>query len=191
MGGRGSGGHRTGSGRKKLTDLERAIRGNAGKRGAGVVLQHPSSSTAVAPVEIFEPPAYLQAPPGLHQAEAALALLKTACAPPPEIADAQARVDALTALGLAALAVWHELAPQAFELRTLTPATTGAFTMLCRAVAQERAMHAPDADHRGLMQRVAIGLKDFGLAPLGKPLYAAQPAAAGSPLDRFTKKAGA
>ena len=49
MGGRGSGGRRTGAGRKRQSALERAISGDAGKRG--VVLQHPSS-TAVAPVVI-------------------------------------------------------------------------------------------------------------------------------------------
>jgi hypothetical protein len=93
----------------------------------------------------------------------------------------------VTVLGREALAVWHELAPIAFEARTLTPATCAAFTMLCRAVAFERSMEIPDANHRGLMQRVATWLKDFGLAPLGKPLYAAQSEAPASPLDRFTK----
>jgi hypothetical protein len=185
MGGRGSGGRRAGSGRKKLSDLERAIGGNAGKR-SGVVLQHPSS-TAVAPIAPFEPPAALTTPTALTALTAALELLKTACAPPAEIADAQARVDALTALTLEAVAVWHELAPFAFEARTLTPATAAAFCMLCRAVARERATELPDADHRGLMQRVNTWMKDFGIAPLGKPLFAPQVAPVVNPVDRFTK----
>jgi hypothetical protein len=73
----------------------------------------------------------------------------------------------------------------------LTPATTAAFVMLCRGVAKERALSASaDAggpDHRGLMQRVGTWFKDFGLAPLGKPMYEAQTPAAANPLDRFTK----
>src|SRR2546429_4350254 len=61
MGGTGSGGRRPGSGRKKQSDLARAIGGDAGKRGA-VLLQHPSS-TAIAPVEIFDPPTSLRGTP--------------------------------------------------------------------------------------------------------------------------------
>jgi hypothetical protein len=184
VGGRGSGGRRIGAGRKRKSALERAISGTVARRG--VVLHHPSS-TAVAPVEPFDPPATLTAPPQLSALTAALELLQTACAPPSDIKEAQAKVDEVRALGLEALAVWHELAPSAFEARTLTPATSAAFTMLCRAVARERATEVPDADHRGLMQRVATWLKDFGLAPLGKPMYVAQPEAPANPLDRFTK----
>ncbi len=188
MGGRGSGGRRIGSGRKLKSALERAISGVPGARGT--ILAHPSS-TAVAPVERFEPPAYLTTPPGLAGLRLELTRRTEACAEGWQIAEAQARVDALTAIGREALAVWAELAPEAFEARTLTRATTAAFVMLCRAMAIERATDVPDADHRGLMQRVATWLKDFGLAPLGKPLYAAEPAATVNPLDRFTKKAGA
>jgi len=94
-----------------------------------------------------------------------------------------------------AKAVWGELAPEAFAARTLTPATCAAFVMLCHAAVLERALRtskraAGGPNHRGLMQRVATWQKDFMLAPLGKPLYAAAPAVA-NPLDRFTKKAGA
>lgn len=94
------------------------------------------------------------------------------------------------------LQVWHELAPHAFEQRTLTPATCDTFVMLCYAVVQERAFWASKRgrcgpNHRGLMQRVATWRKDFCLAPLGKPLLAAQPAAVVNPLDRFLKKVGA
>jgi hypothetical protein len=90
------------------------------------------------------------------------------------------------------LKAWHELAPEAFAARTLTPATTSAFVMLCRGVVQDRAFWASKRyrcgpNHRGLMQRVATWKKDFCLAPLGKPLYAAQPEAIANPLDRFTK----
>lgn len=191
MGGKGSGGRRIGSGRKRKSDLERAIGGHAGHRG--VVLQHPSS-TAVAPPTTFEPPAELQgATQDLAAVAADLAFLKQARGPGddnPQIAEVQARVDALT-MAAQALAIWHELAPQAFEARTLTPATTAAFVMLCRAVVKERAFwtsyDCSGPNHRGLMHRVATWLKDFGLAPFGKPIYAAEPAATVNPLDRFTK----
>lgn len=52
MGGKGSGGRRKGSGRKKKTDAERFIDGNAGHRGK--VLAHPSVPPVVAPLEIDE-----------------------------------------------------------------------------------------------------------------------------------------
>jgi hypothetical protein len=155
MGGKGSGGRRLGSGRKQQSDLDRAISGDAGHRG--VVLQHPSS-TAIAPIEVFDPPKTLRGRP---------------------------------------LQVWGELAPAAFEARTLTRATELAFVILCRNVALERRMAsakhgAGGTNHRGMIQRVDAELTKFCLSPFGKPMHAAQPAAAASPLDRFTrKKAGA
>jgi hypothetical protein len=93
------------------------------------------------------------------------------------------------------LKVWRELAPEAFAARTLTPATSAAFEMLCHAAVLERALRvskrtAGGPNHRGLQQRVATWKKDFMLAPLGKPMVAAAPAIA-NPLDRFTKKVGA
>lgn len=48
------GGARPGAGRKPKSALERAIDGNAGKRGT--VLQHPSVPTAIAPVDEFDAP---------------------------------------------------------------------------------------------------------------------------------------
>lgn len=191
MGGKGSGGRRIGAGRKRTSALERAITGIGAR---GVLLQHPSS-TAVAPIEAFEPPAWLAQPPALAVLTAALERLTVACAERHEIAEAQARVDALTAMALEAVAIWHELAPAAFEARTLTPATAAAFAMLCRGVVTERdlaaSLHAGGPNHRGLMQRVGSWMKDFCLLPLGKSMYAAEPVATTNPLDRFTKKRGA
>jgi hypothetical protein len=194
MGGRGSGGRRTGSGRKKQSDLERAIGGNAGKRGPrGFVLPH-SKATAVAPVETFDPPAELRGTPKqLASLVAELVFLTDHVGPGdpnPQIAETQAKVDELTARALA-LAIWHELAPHAFAARTLTPATTAAFVMLCRGVVAERALSASPAtasgpNHRGMMQRVATWMKDFNVAPFGKPMFEAEQPVA-NPLDRFTK----
>lgn len=183
MGGRGSGGRRAGSGRKPISDLELAIGGTR----AGVVVPFLASSTAVAPVSAFAPPADLTRPPLLEALTAALASADG------ETRDQlQARVDELTVLGLEAAAVWQDLAPHAFEARTLTPATTAVFVMLCRAIVRERALALTEPggpDHRGLMQRISTWTKDFALAPLGKPLYAAEAPAAMNPLDRFTRRA--
>lgn len=81
-----------------------------------------------------------------------------------------------------ARAVWHELAPLAFEARTLTRTTEAAFVILCRNVALERKMArrkygAGNANHRGIIQRVDAELAHFCLAPFGKPLAEEQPAA--------------
>lgn len=205
MGGRGSGGKRTGSGQKPRAPLERAVSGTVDSGTAspavvskdlkpwGVVLKHPGA-TAVAPVETFEPPAdWLAAPETLAPLAAQLAFLTAAQGPGdpnPQIAEIQARVDALQAL-VDALAVWRELAPHAFAARTLTPGTAAAFLMLCRGVVQERALSADPAtasgpNHRGMMHRVATWMKDFNVAPFGKPMYAAEEPAA-NPLHRFTK----
>ncbi len=72
--------------------------------------------------------------------------------------------------------IWAELAPHATKAQTLTAGTAAAFAMLCRAVVLERvlaasALAAGGADHRGMMQRVATGFKDFGIAPFGKPVH--------------------
>lgn len=98
------------------------------------------------------------------------------------------------------LAVWQELAPHAREQRTLIPATSSRFRLLCRAVVLERKYEAKILEdgltylavtvdgsgqeretlkahplcgaHRGMMQRVESGMVAFRLAPLGKPLAA-------------------
>ena len=190
MGGRGSGGRRIGAGRKKQSALERAIGGDAGKRGR--VLQHPNS-TAIAPIVTFDPPAELQGDPTrLAQLQADLAFLKQGAGPGepnPQIGELEARVADLT-VQAQALAIWHELAPHAFEARTLTPSTTAAFVMLCRGVVTERALSASapaGPDHRGMMHRIATWMKDFCLAPFGKPAYAAEAEPVVNPLERFTK----
>jgi len=194
MGGRGSGGRRVGSGKKRKSDLEHAITGTSGPRG---IVAPRSSGTAIVPgtaiapvVETFDPPAdLLVSPAQLAAITAELAILKRAGdRDDPQIDVLQVRVDEMNGRAQA-LAVWHELAPHAGAARTLTPATTAAFVMLCRGVATERAlsMSAPGGpDHRGMLQRVATWMKDFSLAPLGKAMYAAEAQAPANPLDRFT-----
>jgi hypothetical protein len=109
--------------------------------------------------------------------------------PNPQIAALEAEIETLQARA-DALGVWHELAPHAIEAQTLTPATASAFAMLCRAVVLERGLSASPstaggANHRGLMHRVATWKKDFCIAPLGKPILAAQPVAKTRPVSKW------
>jgi hypothetical protein len=130
-------------------------------------------------------------PPGVHlvdgtESRSNVLAHPSAAAATVERFDPPANLDDPAARG-----VWDELAPHAFEAGTLTPATSAAFAMLCRAVVRERALSKTKAcggtNHRGLMQRVATSMKDFAIAPLGKPLgHAAAPPA--SKLDRFTNR---
>ena len=172
MGGRGSGGRRVGSGQKKKL---------------AVVVRHPSApADAGAVIDAVDTPAELQGDAAeLANLVSQLAFLQLASGPGesnPQIAELQAHVNELEA-HTHALAIWQELAPQATAARTLTPATSAAFVMLCRAVVLERALSASPStaggpNHRGLQHRVATWMKDFCLSPFGKPLSEATPAAA-------------
>lgn len=76
--------------------------------------------------------------------------------------------------------IWLELAPFAFKKRTLTPATSLAFCLLCRNILLERQFATSvndkgNANHRGMIQRVDAELTAFDLRPMGKPIYEAEP----------------
>lgn len=107
-------------------------------------------------------------------------------APPPEPAEP---IDPPKKLSPKARAVWRELAPYAQAAGTLTTGTAAAFALLCRAVVLEqrlsRGLAAGSADHRGMMQRVEVGMTRFGLAPIGKPIAA--PAKPEDPFAEFDK----
>lgn len=149
MGGKGSGGHRTGSGRKPKSNRERTVEGAR-------VLAHPSAASTAPPlVEEFDAP------------------------------------DDLT---MDERHVWMELAPHAFQGRTLNRATSLAFRLLCRNVVLERELSKDvelrgGANHRGIIQRVDAELARFMCAPMGKP-HEIVPASAApaNPLDRFLKR---
>src|SRR5262245_7689676 len=79
----------------------------------------------------------------------------------------------------AVLTVWRELAPSAFEARTLTRSTVPAFVMLCRNVVTERRLGkkldtAGGPNHRGMIQRVEAEMARFCLSPFGKAVYKPQ-----------------
>lgn len=91
--------------------------------------------------------------------------------------------------------VWMKLAPHAFKNRTLTPASSLAFVLLCQNIVRERKYgesltECGTANHRGLIQRVEGGLDAFDLRPKGRPMTSAEPVAKpANPLDRFMKRA--
>src|SRR3990167_5947302 len=162
MGGVGSGGRRPGAGAKRRSAADPAVTGTRSRVSVPArVLSHPSVPAApVAP---------------------ALPVIDEADAP-----DDLTRDERL---------VWLELAPHAMANGTLVPATSLAFRLLCRNIVLERtASQAPlargTADHRGLIQRVDAELLRFNLAPCGKLMAGAVPAAPAAPvnpLDRVLK----
>ncbi len=187
MGGQGSGGRRTGSGRQRTSDLEHAISGTVSTAIAAPV------STAVGPLASVDPPTEAQLAPRLAALRLMLEALWTGRAPGVETrADdgttvLQERVAEMQTQAAEALAVWHELAPHAVAKRTLTPGTAAVFLMLCRAVVTQRYVEPGGANDRGMQQRIASWMKDFAIGPLGKPEADTAPPAAVNPLDRFTK----
>ncbi|HYM24444.1 MAG TPA: hypothetical protein VEU08_14610 [Vicinamibacterales bacterium] len=75
--------------------------------------------------------------------------------------------------------VWMELAPHALAKKTLTPATSLAFCLLCKNIALERrfavsVMDAGGANHRGIIQRIQVDLAAFNLRPFGKAAVEAE-----------------
>lgn len=156
MGGKGSGGRRPGSGRKRKSDTERFIDGNAGHRAADV-LRHPSA-------------------PDL--------------APLPTVDEADAPND----LSREERLIWLELAPYALRAGTLTPASSMAFRVLCRNIVLERlygqsVTDKGTANHRGMIQRVEVGLDAFQLRPQGRRMQDAAPIEAPvNKLNRFLRR---
>lgn len=167
MGGRGSGGSRVGAGRKPKDAVLRAIQGGRSRIPVQPPPAAPIISTEVAP------PAEVLAPGDLTEAE---------------------------------LVVWTREAPLALLERTLTAATAGAFRELCELEALKNEMLRkikaeltsiviseggmteranPLLTHyRGAVQRLATFRKDFKLAPFGKELMPAQPAAKDLPKQK-------
>lgn len=154
MGGKGSGGNRIGAGRKSKDAAAVWLSGNAGKR-----TRASASAPSIAPVSV-EMPSDL---PELHQD------------------------------------VWQRLAPKALAQLTLTPATVDAFRDLVEAIVVRDGLlaaihqsgymdkdgkHPLLTDWRGVRQQVQTAMKEFRLAPLGKPM-AEGPKPEADPFDEF------
>lgn len=83
-------------------------------------------------------------------------------------------------LSAAEVGVWSDLAPYAFAARTLTRQTAMAFADLCKSRVLVAELEVdPDkrggTDHRNMIQRVQSQMKDFSLAPFGKPVISEAP----------------
>jgi phage terminase small subunit len=160
MGGKGSGGARLGAGRPRKNQIEHWLGGDAGRRHG----KAPPKPRAVVS-DAVEPPADL---PELHRE------------------------------------IWERYAPHAREAGTLTKGTAGAFRDLCEAivvrdglmtaihqqgyvVGEAGVKHPLLAEWRQVAQQVRTAMKEFRLAPLGKPM-ATEPEA---PVDPFAEFEGA
>lgn len=140
------GGRRPGSGRKKLTPEQKAVRARA--KNAGRVLAHPSSAGLPATSQVTPP---------------------TTDEPSPFD-----EFDAPNDLGLEERQVWLKQAPHAFKNRTLTRASALAFERYCRVVVMERneanSSGRGGPNHRGLLKQVNSYELQFLLTPCGKPM---------------------
>lgn len=179
MGGRGSGGHRQGAGRKKKPTHLRGIDGGAGRRGP----MDPPDGTApppppVADVALLEPPA------GLGVIEAGI---WRAWAPIAHIAGT------LTTSTAANFAHLCQLEADRQELRARytwrRDATGDVVPLLVMDKKEELAIRR---EHRTLSKDIHARQKDFMIAPFGKELAPPGDPGAGEidPLDRFTRKQG-
>jgi hypothetical protein len=156
MGGKGSGGMRVGAGRPAKPQADKVLAGTA-RPPAGRPPEPPEPPIAVVP-------------------------------PPADLTEAQRLL-------------WDQLAPFALEARTLTAATVLAFCDLLEAIVVKRTMqaridkegqvltmvsgkkaHPLLGHHRGMMQRVEVGLARFKLAPIGKELTEGP-----APVDPFSE----
>jgi hypothetical protein len=75
-----------------------------------------------------------------------------------------------------AIAMWNELAPLAFERRTLTTATRRALATLCEKftiAAKLAAVELGGTAHARMLKQINTEMLQFGLTPNGKPLFEA------------------
>ena len=109
-------------------------------------------------------------------------------AQPPGEALAPEPVEPPAGLPAKVLGIWRQYASHATANGTLVPATAAAFAFGCRAVLLERRLSkgpsAGGSNHRGMMVRVEVFYRSFGLAPIGKPI-AAPTKAADDPFAEF------
>jgi len=163
MGGKGSGGHRAGAGRKPQNDELGAVKGSRRSRArakAKATAHAPNQTTSA------DAPATPPLPPDVKIPE-----------PPGN-------------LTLDELAVWNELAPLAEREGTLSESTAIALRDLCESMVLKRKLlrrigddglvvvgtdgsdraHPLLTQFRGLMQRVEAGMIRFKLSPMGKEL---------------------
>lgn len=148
------GGARPGSGRKPLSEAEKAARA-AAKQCSARVLTPSFSASALPALSKFRPP--------------------TTDAPSPV-----EEFDAPNSLSPDERHVWLQQAPHAFKARTLTRATAMSFERYCKVVVLEsneaKSSGMGGSNHRGLLKQINAYELQFLLTPCGKPI-AVPPAA--------------
>lgn len=159
MGGVGSGGRRTGAGRKPKSAEERRIAGNAGKRGR--VLAHPSAP----PAPIVPPP---PARPPLNEEDA-----------PNDLSLEERQVWLRLAVKAREVGTLTEDTADYFKMFCRVVCLEEKYS--------KSVMDAGSANHRGLIQRAAAMYKDFNIAPFGKPVVGGKQSAA-PPIDPLKEK---
>lgn len=178
MGGHGSGGSRSGSGRKKKATHLRGIDGGAGRRGDDQVGDRDEAPATE--------PAPIAPPKDLTPAEL---LVWTAWAPLAAIEGT------LTASTLSAFVHLCEMEVDRRELRAryvpVRSSATGEVRSLLHMDRDEEL--SVRREHRTLLKDIKAAMKDFKLAPFGKELDGAgaanrQPDE--DPLDAFTRRRG-
>jgi hypothetical protein len=177
MGGFGSGGSRSGAGRKKKATHLRGIDGGAGRRGPAVEQPNDALAAAEAPSTPPSPP------PGLGPTELAIWM---------EWAPLATDQGTLTASTLANFAQLCQAEADRRELRdryTLRYDEHGQPRALLFMGSKEEL--AIRREHRTLLKDIHARMKDFMIAPFGKEL-GGHGAGAGEvdPLDQFTRKQG-
>lgn len=175
MGGFGSGGARSGAGRKKKATHLRAIDGGADRRGSRSV--DAQASTAIPdPVQV-EPPADLSV--------AELAVWN-------ELAPLAHAEHTLTPTTLGNFVHMCQAEVDRRELRaryTLQrKSATGELLPLLRMDSDEEL--SVRREHRALLKDIKAMMKDFKLAPFGKEILTPGAIAEADPLDAFTRKRG-
>ncbi len=158
MGGVGSGGKRTGAGRKPKSAEERRIAGNASKRGR--VLAHPS--VPALPPAPPTPPA-----PKVNEEDA-----------PNDLTLDERHVWMRLAPKALEVGTLTDDTADYFKMFCRVVALEEKYS--------KSVMDAGSANHRGLIQRAAAMYKDFNIAPFGKPVV--NKAAAAPAVDPLKEK---
>lgn len=172
MGGKGSGGRRIGSGRKKKPTHLRGIDGGAGRRG-------PAGDRDVDPVDVAS--ALMDAPASLGPGE---------CVIWQEWAPLAHAAGTLTPSTLGNFVQLCQAEVDRRELRdryTIWRDAEG--TPLALLVMDAKEELSVRREHRTLSKDIHARMKDFLIAPFGKELVQADPGAGAiDPLDAFTRK---
>ena len=176
MGGKGSGGRRSGAGRRKKATHLRGIDGGAGRRGPMDPPAGAAPPPPVADVALLEPPA------GLGAIESDI---WRAWAP---LAHAIGTLTAATAANFGQLCVLEADRRELWARYQRHLSASGEPRLLLQMDRKEEL--ATRREHRTLAKDIHARMKDFMIAPFGKELAPPGEPGAGEidPIDRFMRK---